>query len=149
MTSRTKPSPDGSIVKGLLRRVAERDTVWEGYEMSYTRTEVRQALREAKSSGRDCTALHVDARDTEITLEKWGFLPIDKDRVDARVRDWYVSQGLVVRADETDKTVETALLPRALHTSSTSAALEAAEAALTAAQAALRLAKMVGAAEAA
>ena len=125
--------------------------------MGYTRTEVRQALSKAKAEGRDCTALHVDARDTEITLEKWGFLPIDADRVDARMRDWYVSQGLAVRVEDSDRPQRKAppeLAPAApvspfVNLSRTEAAMTAAEAALTAAQAALRLARLVGPEEAA
>lgn len=125
--------------------------------MGYTRTEVRQALSKAKAEGRDCTALHVDARDTEITLEKWGFLPIDADRVDARMRDWYVSQGLAVRVDDSDKPQrKTTRQPEPaapvspfVNLSPTEAAMTAAEAALTAAQAALRLARLVGPEEAA
>jgi len=117
--------------------------------MGYTRTEVRQALTKAKEAGKDCTALHADARDTEITLEKWGFLPIDADRVDARMRDWYVAQGLAVRTDESDKPSRRPVRERVPVSASTGAALEAAEAALTAAQAALRLARLVGPEEAA
>lgn len=125
--------------------------------MGYTRTEVRQALSKAKAEGRDCTALHVDARDTEITLEKWGFLPIDADRLDARMRDWYVSQGLAVRVDDSGKPqrktqrepVPSAPVSPFVNVSATEAAMNAAEAALTAAQAALRLARLVGPEEAA
>lgn len=117
--------------------------------MGYTRTEVRQALSKAKAEGRDCTALHVDARDTEITLEKWGFLPIDADRLDARMRDWYVSQGLAVRVDDAGKPqrktqrepVPAAPVSPFVNVSATDAAMTAAEAALTAAQAALSLAR--------
>ena len=117
--------------------------------MGYTRTEVRQALSKAKAAGKDCTALHSDARDTEITLEKWGFLPIDGDRVDARMRDWYVSQGLAVRVDDSGKQSQESLPPPApvvpvsptVNVSATDAAMTAAEAALTAAQAALSLAR--------
>ena len=116
--------------------------------MGYTRTEVRKALTNAKAAGKDCTALHSDARDTEITLEKWGFLPIDSDRVDARMRDWYVSQGLAVRTDDSDKPSRRVVREVPV-SASTGAALEAAEAALTAAQAALRLARLVGPEEAA
>lgn len=119
--------------------------------MGYTRTEVRQALSKAKAAGKDCTALHSDARDTEITLEKWKFLPIDADRVDARMRDWYVSQGLAVRVDESGKQVKESkpepavIVPVSptVNLSATEAAMTAAEAALTAAQAALRLARLV------
>lgn len=117
--------------------------------MGYTRTEVRQALSKAKAAGKDCTALHSDARDTEITLEKWGFLPIDSDRVDARMRDWYVSQGLAVRVEDSGKQLQDSTPPPApvvpvsptVNVSATDAAMTAAEAALTAAQAALSLAR--------
>ena len=117
--------------------------------MGYTRTEVRQALSKAKAAGKDCTALHSDARDTEITLEKWGFLPIDSDRVDARMRDWYVSQGLAVRVDDSGKQSQDSTPQPApvvpvsptVNVSATDAAMTAAEAALTAAQAALSLAR--------
>ena len=117
--------------------------------MGYTRTEVRQALTKAKAAGKDCTGLHSDARNTEITLEKWGFLPIDSDRVDARMRDWYVSQGLAVRVDDSGKQSQESSPPTApamsisptVNVSATDAAMTAAEAALTAAQAALSLAR--------
>lgn len=113
--------------------------------MGYPRTEVRQALAAARSAGKDCTAMHVDARDTEITLEKWGFLPVDADAVDARMRDWYISQGLAVRLEDTPRskptTVEKQPAPSKLMGSPTEAAMVAAEAALTAAQAALSLAR--------
>jgi hypothetical protein len=117
--------------------------------MGYTRTEVRQALSKAKAEGRDCTALHVDARDTEITLEKWGFLPVDSDRLDARMRDWYVSQGLAVRVDDSGEpqrktrreAVPDAPVSPFVNVSQTEAAMTAAQAALTAAQAALTLAR--------
>ena len=117
--------------------------------MGYTRTEVRQALSKAKAAGKDCTALHSDARETEITLEKWGFLPIDADRIDARMRDWYVSQGLAVRVDEPSDSprqkrpdpAPVASVSPSVNLSATDAAMTAAEAALTAAQAALSLAR--------
>ena len=117
--------------------------------MGYTRTEVREALGKAKAAGKDCTALHSDARETEITLERWGFLPIDGDRIDARMRDWYVSQGLAVRVDDSGKpsrqkatdTAPVAPVSSFVNLSATDAAMTAAEAALTAAQAALSLAR--------
>lgn len=113
--------------------------------MGYPRAEVRQALARAKADGRDCTGLYVDARDTEITLEKWGFLPIDLQALEKRTQDWYVSQGLAVRvsdgrASSTSARKDVSDSP-IVNVSPTEAAMTAAEAALTAAQAALSLAR--------
>lgn len=105
--------------------------------MPYARTQVRQALLAAKDAGKDCTGLSVDSRETPVMLEKWGFLPIDQDAVDERVRDWYVRNGLATPLSDTPKDAPGDTRERG----STAAALEAAEAALVAASAALRLAK--------
>jgi hypothetical protein len=112
----------------------------------YTRTEVRAAMTKAAAAGRDVKGLHADARDTEIALERWGFLPVDGSRVDDRVASWYVAQGLAARVDsESDVSPankQTVPLVAGL-SQHTDAALLAAEAALTAAQAALALARSV------
>lgn len=109
--------------------------------MPYARTHVRQALLAAQEAGRDCTGLSVDKRETAILLEKWGFLPIDQNAADERVREWYISQGLATRASDTPADTPDRV--------STSVALEAAEAALVAASAALRLARSLSPREAA
>lgn len=68
-------------------------------------------------------------------LERWGLLPIDSDAVDAKVQDWYISQGLATRRSDTpDNTPDLASV----------AAMAAAEAALAAAQACLTLARVTG-----
>lgn len=109
--------------------------------MPYARTDVRQALLTAKESGKDCTGMSVDKRETAIMLERWGFLPIDREAVDRKVQDWYVSQGLATRRSDTPGDTPDRV--------STAAALEAAEAALAAAAAALRLARSITVQEAA
>ena len=114
--------------------------------MGYSRTEVRTALKQAKAAGKDCQGLFVDARDTEITLEKWGFLPCDNERLDARVADWYVSQGLAVRSDGSDMPNVNTPVKNDVEvgvSQSTEAALVAAEAALSAAAAAFAFARQV------
>lgn len=114
--------------------------------MSYTRTEVRSALKQARDAGKDCAGLYPDALDTTITLERWGFLKTPNEKVDARIADWYVAQGLAVR--ESDSVMsDIKSEPRndvAVGVSgSTEAALVAAEAALSAAQAAFAFARQV------
>ena len=87
----------------------------------------------------------VGDRETEITLERMGYLPIDQDAVDKRIQDWYVSQGLVLRADTPVDTPKDTPEPKSespkLPTGASTVALEAAEAALAAATAAMRLAR--------
>lgn len=109
--------------------------------MGYPRSEVREALGLARKAGQDCRGLHADAPDTAITLEKWGFLPIDMAAVDARVKEWYSSQGLVSRdATESKPSQNVAVVSQSV-VSPTESAMAAAEAALVAAQAALTLAR--------
>jgi hypothetical protein len=113
--------------------------------MGYSRAHVKEALNAARRDGKPIEALLVGDRETEITLERMGYLPVDQDAVDKRIRDWYVSQGLVVRADTPDDTPgdmpgarpESSQLP----TGASTVALEAAEAAHAAAIAAMRLAR--------
>lgn len=115
--------------------------------MGYSRTHVREALLTARRDNKPVEALKVGDRETEIQLERMGYLPIDQDAVDKRIQDWYVSQGLVLRSDAPadapinapDDTPGDA--PEMSSSSTSSAALEAAEAALVAASAALRLAR--------
>ncbi len=114
--------------------------------MGYSRAHVKEALQAARRDGKPLEALMVGDRETEITLERMGYLPIDQDAVDKRIQDWYVSQGLVMRVDtpadtpentpEQSPTADTVSTPPA-----SSVAIEAAEAALAAATAALRLAR--------
>ena len=127
--------------------------------MPYTRAEVRTALSRARAAGKDCTALHSDARDTEIVLEKWGFLGTDAEKIDKRVADWYVKNGLAARPETSDAhpSDQAVTAPAKVSATrrqqmsdksdkshkgvSTQAAMSAAEAALVAAQAALTLAR--------
>lgn len=125
--------------------------------MTYTRGEVRTALAKAKDAGADCLHMRADDRETVITLEKWGFLPLDPVKVNAKVADWYVAQGLAVRTVETGVGGRATAQSRAKKSNDvsshvadndqphpkgiTDAAMSAAEAALTAAQAALAVAR--------
>ena len=92
----------------------------------------------------------VGDRETEIVLERMGYLPIDQDAVDRRVQDWYVAQGLVVRESSPTDTPAPVVdtqpdAPRDTPGDTpdrSRVALEAAEAALAAASAAIRLARL-------
>lgn len=104
--------------------------------MPYPKAQVRTALAEARKAGRVTDGMTPDLRDTELQLERWGFLPLQgDDATDKRVADWYRSQGLVMVEDARPDAP-----PRAGEPPS-DAALLAAEAALAAAQAALALAR--------
>ena len=112
--------------------------------MRYPRAQVRTALASAKEAGKETGGLSVDLRETELTLEKWGFLPLPGDTtVNERVADWYRAQGL---AEPGQQTAARAKTPRAepaviMSAPGNDAALMAAEAALAAAQAALAYAR--------
>jgi hypothetical protein len=69
--------------------------------MPYARTDVRQALSAAREAGKPVAGLNAGDRETTIQLERWGFLPVDRDALDKRVQDWYVSQGLATRQGDT------------------------------------------------
>lgn len=110
--------------------------------MPYARPHVRQALAAAREAGKPVDGMKSDDRETSIALERWGFLPIDQDAMDKRITDWYVSQGLAMRADDPmPDTPDTPDTPDDAPERSRMA-LDAAEAALAAASAALRLARM-------
>ena len=141
-----KPSRDRSIVKHSLgvSQIAARHR--EGVvKMGYSRAHVKEALQAARRDGKPLEALMVGDRETEITLERMGYLPIDQDAVDKRIQDWYVSQGLVLRADTPVDTPKDTPEPKSespkLPAGASTVALEAAEAALAAATAAMRLAR--------
>jgi hypothetical protein len=106
--------------------------------MGYSRPHIRQAAAAAREAGHVVDGFAGD-REMVLQLERWGFLPIDQDAVDQRIADWYVSQGLAVRADTPDTPEPDT--PDATPERSR-VALEAAEAALAAAAAALRLARL-------
>ena len=111
--------------------------------MPYARTDVRQALSAAREAGKPVEGLNAGDRETTIQLERWGFLPVNRDALDKRVQDWYVSQGLATRAGDTPEPTSDTPGDTPGDTPERSAvALEAAEAALAAASAALRLARL-------
>jgi hypothetical protein len=119
--------------------------------MAYQRTHVRQALSAAREAGKPVDGLIAGDRETALQLERWGFLPIDQDAMDKRVQDWYVSQGLALRLDDTREAAsDTPSDTRGDTPADTPddtpersrVALDAAEAALAAATAALRLARL-------
>jgi hypothetical protein len=94
----------------------------------------------------------VGDRETAIMLEKWGYLPIDQAALDKRIQDWYVSQGLAMRGDNSDTapprredTPQDTPVDTPERVVRPDAALEAAEAALQAAHAALKLARSLSA----
>jgi hypothetical protein len=62
--------------------------------MPYARTDVRQALSVAREAGKPVDGLIAGDRETTIQLEKWGFLPVDREATDKRIADWYVANGL-------------------------------------------------------
>lgn len=69
--------------------------------MPYARTDVRTALHAAREAGKPCDGLIAGDRETALQLERWGFLPVDREATDKRVQDWYVSQGLAMRESDT------------------------------------------------
>lgn len=103
--------------------------------MRYARNHVQQALSAAREAGKDVTGLAPEKRETAILLENWGYLPVDQSAVDAKVQEWYISQGLAQRPSDT---------PAATPDRATAAAFAAAESALATAQAMLALARMSG-----
>lgn len=113
--------------------------------MAYPRPHIKQALAAAREAGKPVEGFAGD-REMIISLERWGFLPINQDDVDERIAAWYVKNGLARRAGDTrddtpGDTPEVGEDRSTLGLSQSSAAIEAAEAALVAASAALRLAK--------
>ena len=114
--------------------------------MRYSRVHVKQALDAAREDGRPVDFMKVGDRETEISLERMGYLPVDQAAIDQKVQDWYVAQGLAVRIDtpvdtpaDTPEPVPEVVAVRS--GGADEAALDAAEAALAAASAALRLAR--------
>lgn len=132
--ARKDPTPGVSQQGGTVRL---------GGPMRYPRAQVRTALAAAKEAGKPTAGLSVDLRETELTLQQWGFLPLPGDAsVDKRIADWYVAQGLAVRADDKEPRRKAAPSePRIMSAPADDAALRAAEAALAAAQAALAYAR--------
>lgn len=120
--------------------------------MPYARTDVRTALHEAREAGKPVDGLIVGDRETALQLERWGFLPVNREATDRRIADWYVAQGLAVRDGDTPERVPDTPKDTPGDTrgdtpgdtpgaSTTSAALAAAEAAIEAARAALAAAR--------
>ena len=105
--------------------------------MRYEKRHVAQALSAAQQAGIDTAGMKNGDRDTELTLERMGFLPVDPEAADALVADWYVRNGLARREGSPSTfTVNPS--------EATGAAVAAAEAALEAAAAALRLVRALG-----
>jgi hypothetical protein len=69
--------------------------------MPYARTDVRTALHAAREAGKPVEGLIAGDRETALQLEKWGYLPVDREATDRRVQDWYISQGLAMRESDT------------------------------------------------
>lgn len=123
--------------------------------MPYARTDVRTALHAAREAGKPVDGLIVGDRETALTLERWGFLPVDHAATDKRIADWYVANGLAVKGGDTPERVSDT--PRDMPgdtrgdtpgVSTTSAALAAADAAIEAARAAIAAARAMGSATA-
>ena len=134
--------------------------------MPYARTDVRTALHEAREAGKPVDGLIVGDRETALQLERWGFLPVNREATEKRIADWYVANGLAVRVDDTpDRVPDTphdtrgdtpgdtpgrtaaavaSVIPVVSSASSTMAALVAAEAAIEAARLALAAARTIG-----
>ena len=126
--------------------------------MRYARPHVRQALSAAREAGKPVDGLHVGDRETELVLERMGFLPVDVDAVDAKIAGWYAANGLAMRVDEpvpvpsvpSDTPIDTRgdtpgdTPGDTRGSSSTIAALAAAEAAIEAARAAIAAARAMG-----
>lgn len=114
--------------------------------MRYPRAQVRTALASAKEAGKATAGLSVDLRETELTLEKWGFLPLPGDTtINERVADWYRAQGLAAPVEDGAPRVKQSKpqSPVIMSAQGNDAALIAAEAALAAAQAALAYARSI------
>ena len=116
--------------------------------MRYPTAQVRTALSAAKEAGKNTAGMSPDLRETELALEKWGYLPLPGDTtIEDKVAEWYVAQGLATPADDrprrrkaakSEPEVQGAVIMSA---PPNDAALLAAEAALAAAQAALAYAR--------
>jgi hypothetical protein len=113
--------------------------------MPYARTDVRQALSAAREAGKPVEGLNAGDRETTIQLERWGFLPVNRDALDKRVQDWYVSQGLATReGDAPEPTSDTrGDTPGDTRGVPTVDVLAAAESALETARVALSLARLM------
>ena len=111
--------------------------------MRYPKAQVRTALASAKEAGKPTAGMSVDLRETELTLEKWGYLPLPGDTtMKERIADWYVAQGLASPAvDKSPRRKAAAPETVIMSAPPNDAALLAAEAALAAAQAALAYAR--------
>jgi len=73
--------------------------------MPYARTDVRQALSVAREAGKPVDGLIAGDRETTIQLERWGFLPVDREATDKRIADWYVANGLALKGGDTPEAV--------------------------------------------
>ena len=114
-----------------------------GGSMRYSTAQVRTALSAAKEAGKNTSGMSPDLRETELALEKWGFLPLPGDTsIEEKVAEWYIAQGLASPADDKPRRRKGAAPePVIMSAAGDRAALLAAEAALAAAQAALAYAR--------
>ena len=111
--------------------------------MRYPTAQVKTALSAARGAGKNTAGMSPDLRETELALEKWGYLPLPGDTtIEEKVAEWYVAQGLATRADDKPRRQKAvASEPAIMSAAPNDAALLAAEAALAAAQAALAYAR--------
>lgn len=111
--------------------------------MRYPTAQVRTALTAAKAAGKNTAGMSPDLRETELALEKWGYLPLPGDTtIEDKVAEWYIAQGLATPADDKPRRRKaSAPEPVIMSAPPNDAALLAAEAALAAAQAALAYAR--------
>jgi len=114
-----------------------------GGHMRYPAAQVRTALSAAKEAGKNTAGMSPDLRETELALEKWGYLPLPGDTsIEDKVAEWYIAQGLASPADDKPRRRKAAAPePVIMSAPPNDAALLAAEAALAAAQAALAYAR--------
>ena len=114
-----------------------------GGSMRYPRTQVKAALAQAQEAGKNTAGMAADLRETELALEKWGYLPLPGDTsIEDKVAEWYIAQGLAAPADDKPRRRKAAAPePVIMSAPLNDAALVAAEAALAAAQAALAYAR--------
>lgn len=113
--------------------------------MRYPTAQVRIALSAAKEAGKNTAGMSPDLRETELALEKWGYLPLPGDTtIEDKVAEWYIAQGLATPADDKPRRRKaSAPEPVIMSAPPNDAALLAAEAALAAAQAALAYARSI------
>lgn len=111
--------------------------------MRYPTAQVRTALSAAKEAGKNTAGMSPDLRETELALEKWGYLPLPGDTsIEDKVAEWYIAQGLATPADDRPRRKSAKVEPAVIMSAPPNdAALVAAEAALAAAQAALAYAR--------